>query len=231
MLGSYGSGAVMAVPAHDSRDAEFAATHGLPVRVVVAPPDGATAAAGEAFTGDGVAVASACPATGLALDGLDSPAARAATLAWLEAAGTGSRRVNYKLRDWLFARQRYWGEPFPIVYEEGSDEPRAVDAASLPLVLPPVEDFKPTGTPDPPLARVPGWSTYTDPDTGRTMVREASTMPQWAGSCWYYIRYLQARSMRGRRGFGCHGFWVQVLREVQGRPCLLAPAAPAATSR
>ena len=208
VLGTYGSGAVMAVPAHDDRDAAFAAAYGLPVRAVVVPAggggkEGASVAAADpaadpgapppAFTGDGVCVASSNPAAGLTLDGLASPTARAAVTAWLEASGAGGPRVNFKLRDWLFARQRYWGEPFPIVYKAADGEaaaPEALPESALPLTLPPMVNFQPSGTPDPPLATAADWITFTDPATGVEYRREASTMPQWAGSCWYYLRYL-----------------------------------------
>ena len=214
VLGSYGTGAVMAVPAHDARDAEFARTHSLPtVEVVVAEAAAAAAAAAEEdeegekeqetdrspgspsiFTSDGVCVSSS--GAGLDLDGLSSREARAKVGGFLSERGRGGPRVSYKLRDWLFARQRYWGEPFPIAYsaegdDEGRDHPLAIGEAELPLVLPPTDDFSPNGTPDPPLAALAEWVHFVDPKTGMKLVRETSTMPQWAGSCWYYIRYLQ----------------------------------------
>ena len=205
VLGSYGTGAVMAVPAHDARDAEFAKAYSLPtVEVVVEAAaevaaakkegEGKTDDAASIFTSDGVCVSSS--GSGLVLDGLPSAEARAKVAAFLSAKGRGSARVSYKLRDWLFARQRYWGEPFPIAYSaEGDDEakdlPLAIDESELPLVLPPTDNFSPNGTPDPPLAALTDWVNFVDPKTGKKLVRETSTMPQWAGSCWYYIRYLQ----------------------------------------
>ena len=215
VLGSYGTGAVMAVPAHDTRDADFARTHSLPtVEVVVEAAKAAEAAREEkqkqeeegeegerpessspsaaVFTSAGVCVSSS--GAGLDLDGLASAEARARVGAFLSERGRGGPRVSYKLRDWLFARQRYWGEPFPIAYgaeDEGQDLPLAIDEADLPLVLPPTDDFSPNGTPDPPLAALHEWVNFVDPKTSRKLVRETSTMPQWAGSCWYYIRYLQ----------------------------------------
>ena len=209
VLGSYGTGAVMAVPAHDTRDAEFAQAHGLPtVEVVVEAEkeekksDGAASSSSSSsslsssktpFTSDGVCVSSR--GNGLDLDGLRSEEARDKVGAFLAERQRGGPRVSYKLRDWLFARQRYWGEPFPIAYaadgDAFQDSPLPIDESQLPLVLPPTDDFSPNGTPDPPLAALKDWVSFRDPATGRKLVRETSTMPQWAGSCWYYIRYLQ----------------------------------------
>jgi leucyl-tRNA synthetase len=194
VLMGYGTGAIMAVPAHDARDHEFATAFGLPIVEVVAGPEGTDVQA-AAYTGDGVAVNSAN--ADLSLDGLDVSAAKAAIIAWLEAEGLGAGKVQYKLRDWLFSRQRYWGEPFPIVYGDDG-EPRALPTEQLPLVLPPMEDFSPKTSddqdsePEPPLGRVEGWSTV-ELDLGdgpRTYRRELNTMPNWAGSCWYELRYL-----------------------------------------
>lgn len=191
VLGGYGSGAIMAVPAHDTRDHEFASTFGLPVVRVVSPA-GSTGNGGDElpFTELGVAVGSSFPAAGLELDGLPSAEAGAAVCAWLAEHGAGETRVQYKLRDWLFARQRYWGEPFPVVYPEGSQEAVGISESELPLVLPPTDDFAPSGTPDPPLAKCKEWVAARDPLTGGPAMRETSTMPQWAGSCWYYLRYI-----------------------------------------
>jgi leucyl-tRNA synthetase len=107
---------------------------------------------------------------------------------WLEHEGKGERRVNYKLRDWLFSRQRYWGEPFPIVFVDG--KPQTVSDAELPVVLPELDDFKPSGSPEGPLAKAGAWLEVTDPVTGKRARRETNTMPQWAGSCWYYLRFI-----------------------------------------
>ena len=293
VLGGYGSGAIMAVPGHDSRDLEFAQVGGvgcapclrdglatgrgtagkaaglqgadrpttrrarralpqafnLPVRQVVAADAAAAASSSgseplaEAFTAPGVAVNSASSSSGLDLNGLPTEEAKAAAIAWLEGSGLGHRQVNFKLRDWLFARQRYWGEPFPIVYPDGSEvrarggsmpmfgggwaarplympagswgppealrsalhpprpsrplsahppllqEPSPIAESELPLVLPDTDDFKPSGTPDPPLAKCTDWVAAADAQ-GRPGRRETSTMPQWAGSCWYYLRYI-----------------------------------------
>jgi len=181
MMG-YGTGAIMAVPAHDDRDFEFATQFSLPILQVVAQEGLAgEAAAAACFAGEGVAVNSAF------LDGLPTAEAKAKITAWLEEPGLGRKTVNYKLRDWLFARQRYWGEPFPIVWENGRH--RALDESELPVRPPSLEDFKPTGTPEPPLSKATDWVRYSD-----TATRELNTMPQWAGSCWYYLRYCDARN-------------------------------------
>ncbi|KAI8470252.1 MAG: hypothetical protein J3K34DRAFT_262668 [Monoraphidium minutum] len=190
VLGSYGSGAIMAVPGHDARDFEFARRFGLDVKRVVAAPgsSGGGGAEGLPFTDAGVAVASS--SGGLKIDGLATPEAKAKAAEWLEASGHGRRQVNYKLRDWLFARQRYWGEPFPIIFPEGGGGPVAVPEGELPLTLPDTDDFKPSGTPESPLANITDWVNTTDPETGKPARRETSTMPQWAGSCWYYLRFI-----------------------------------------
>ena len=192
VLATYGTGAIMSVPAHDDRDHEFAGTYGLEIVTVVEPADGSAAAGGGLFTGDGRAVASG-PYTGLATR--DFIARVAADLA---TAGLGRPAVNYKLRDWLFSRQRFWGEPFPILHEIDADgNPtgviRAVEASELPVGLPELTDFRPGDTPDPPLSRSgPEWL-YVERD-GRRYKRETNTMPQWAGSCWYYLRFLDPKN-------------------------------------
>ena len=204
VLMDYGTGAIMAVPAHDQRDLEFARAFGLPVRAVLRPPDEwfgqhslpAGAPAGQwpqAFTGDG----RYAPVPGPPLPGLGRDAAIEATIGWLERRGTGRRERRHRLRDWLFSRQRYWGEPFPIVYDEHG--PVALPESMLPVLLPEMTDFRPAtadgdelAEPVPPLARVPGWGTVTLDlgDGPKAYRRELNTMPQWAGSCWYYLRYL-----------------------------------------
>ncbi len=187
VLATYGTGAIMAVPAHDSRDHEFATAFGLPITTVVEPVDRA-ASPGECFTGEGRAVASG-PYTGLSTREFIARVA-----ADLDEAGLGRPAVNYKLRDWLFSRQRFWGEPFPILHElDEAGRPtgivRPVDAADLPVPLPDLADFRPGDTPDPPLARAPESWLFVERD-GRRYRRETNTMPQWAGSCWYYLRFL-----------------------------------------
>ncbi|QDZ26111.1 leucine--tRNA ligase [Chloropicon primus] len=203
VLGSYGSGAVMAVPAHDQRDFEFAEENGLDVEWVVKPQtkkgkkgqgEGeAEPEASGAFTKDGVSFNSSNPSTGLSLDGLETHKAKEAVLAWLEQHGCGKKQVNYKLRDWLFARQRYWGEPFPIVYDKSNpDVPIPLSPSDLPLTLPDVESYEPTGTGESPLAGVRDWVEVSM--DGKEYLRETNTMPQWAGSCWYYLRFLDPKN-------------------------------------
>jgi leucyl-tRNA synthetase len=180
VLMGYGKGAIMAVPGHDSRDHAFARAFNLPiVRVVTGGGD----IQEEAWEGDGTLVNSP------PLDGMPSAAAKTAAIAWLEARGAGHAQVQYRLRDWLFSRQRYWGEPLPILHRgDGSVVPLPDEA--LPLLPPELEDYKPTSTGEPPLARAPQWVRTTDPATAEPALRETNTMPQWAGSCWYYLRYL-----------------------------------------
>jgi len=191
VLASYGTGAIMAVPAHDGRDFEFARTFGLAVTTVVEPVD-RQAHADELFTGEGRAVNSG------AYTGLGTREFITRIAADLQTAGLGRPAVNYKLRDWLFSRQRFWGEPFPILHEiDGEGKPtgglRAVDPAELPVALPELTDFKPGDTPDPPLSRSPDTWLFVERD-GRRYRRETNTMPQWAGSCWYYLRFLDPRN-------------------------------------
>jgi leucyl-tRNA synthetase len=180
VLAGYGTGAIMAVPAQDQRDFEFAEKFGLPIiRTVQPPPDFDNK---SAWLGDGIAINSGF------LNGKNVEQAKAAMIEWLEREGKGERRVNYKLRDWLFSRQRYWGEPFPIVFVD--DKPQSVADSALPVLLPDLEDFKPSGSPEGPLAKAGTWLQTTDPATGKSARRETNTMPQWAGSCWYYLRFI-----------------------------------------
>jgi leucyl-tRNA synthetase len=183
VLWGYGTGAIMAVPAHDTRDHEFATTFGLPIRVVVQPTDGSDPIG---FTGDGVAVNSPL------IDGLPTREAKQKITAWLKERGVGEARVNYKLRDWLFSRQRYWGEPFPVIHVDGQPKPLSADA--LPVLLPEVATYKPSGTGESPLSTIAEWVNTTDPETGRPALRETNTMPQWAGSCWYYLRFIDPKN-------------------------------------
>lgn len=175
---NYGTGAIMAVPAHDERDNEFATKFGIPIIEVVKAPEGNTE---QCFTGSGIAINSGF------LDGLPTPEAKARIIAWLEEKGIGKKTINFKLRDWLFSRQRYWGEPFPIVWKDGRHE--AIAESALPLLAPELEDYKPSGTPEPILSKATAWV-----DLGNGVTRETNTMPQWAGSCWYYLRYCDARN-------------------------------------
>jgi leucyl-tRNA synthetase len=184
VLVSYGTGAIMAVPAHDQRDWEFAVAFDLPIIPVVTDQEGAAPDVSEgAVDTAGFAMNSG------AFDGTPTEDFKVAITAWLGERGVGKKAVNYRLRDWLFSRQRYWGEPIPILHlEDGST--KAVPYEELPLVLPEVEDYKPSGTGESPLASLESWVATTDPETGRPARRETNTMPQWAGSCWYYLRYL-----------------------------------------
>ncbi len=180
VLMGYGTGAIMAVPAHDERDFEFATKFSLPIRYVVAPT--ATKSCepiSGCFTGEGAAIHSPL------IEGLPTAEAKRQITAWLEKEGAGRLAIHYKLRDWLFSRQRYWGEPFPIIWEQGQHYP--LDSTSLPLCQPEVADFKPTDTGEPPLARAKEWVHYSD-----AAHRETNTMPQWAGSCWYYLRFCDS---------------------------------------
>ncbi len=180
VLASYGTGAIMAVPAQDQRDFEFAEKFGLPVVRTVQPPpdfDGKSA-----WLGDGIVINSGF------LNGKTVEQAKAAMIEWLEREGKGQRRVNYKLRDWLFSRQRYWGEPFPIVFVDG--KPQTVGDSELPVLLPELAEFKPSGSPEGPLAAAGAWLETIDAATGKKARRETNTMPQWAGSCWYYLRFI-----------------------------------------
>ena len=197
VLASYGTGAIMAVPAHDDRDWAFAQKFGIPIIPVIKPDEKKAAAAGVSledvvagkacWTGEGNLFNSSNEE--ISLDGLTVGKSIPKMAEWLAVKGFGKPAVQYKLRDWLFSRQRYWGEPFPIVHmDDGTTQ--LIPAADLPLTLPEMEDFKPTGTGEPPLSKATQWLRYTDPATGKQGWRETNTMPQWAGSCWYYLRYI-----------------------------------------
>lgn len=178
VLISYGTGAIMAVPAHDERDYEFAVKFDLPIKEVVAGGD----VTSEAYTGDGLHVNSEF------LDGLNKEEAISTMIKWLEEKEIGTKKITYRLRDWLFSRQRYWGEPIPIIHwEDGTMS--AVKEEELPLILPKATDIKPSGTGESPLANISEWVNVTD-ENGRKGRRETNTMPQWAGSSWYFLRYI-----------------------------------------
>jgi leucyl-tRNA synthetase len=200
VLASYGTGAIMAVPAHDTRDLEFARKFDLPVRIVVRAPAG-TESLG--FVEDGRNINSGF------LDDLPTPEAKRKILAWLEEKDCGRRTINYKLRDWLFSRQRFWGEPFPIIWRNGRHE--ALPDSSLPLQLPELADFRPTGTGEPPLAKATDWVKL--PDGG---VRETNTMPQWAGSCWYYLRFMDAANDRTFCNPRAERYWMGTEKAAPG---------------
>ncbi|MDP5005566.1 MAG: leucine--tRNA ligase [Verrucomicrobiales bacterium] len=191
MMG-YGTGAIMAVPAHDERDFEFAKKFDLPVIQVVQPNDDSD---WQGYTNPGTAVSSGF------LDGLPTAEAKAKIIAWLESEGLGKRRIQFKLRDWLFSRQRYWGEPFPIIWENGQHA--AIPDSELPLLQPELEDFKPTGDPRGPLIKATDWIAYSP-----TAQRETNTMPQWAGSCWYYLRYCDPKNTERFISKEAEAYWL-----------------------
>ncbi len=208
VLAGYGTGAIMAVPAHDERDFEFAQQFQLPVIQVVEPSDNrevtlpwcelglATGSANDSFS----------------LNGMESSAAKRAMSSWLQSQGKGRPTIQYKLRDWLFSRQRYWGEPFPIVWrnaETGESLHEALPEEALPLIPPPLDDYKPTSDGQPPLARAEAW--VREPQGA---IRETNTMPQWAGSCWYYLRYLDPRNAGAAVGSAAEQYWMG----TQGNP-------------
>ena len=204
VLMGYGTGAIMAVPAHDARDHAFARQHGLPIVEVVRPPDHAVDVQEHAFEGTGVAVNSDF------LDGLDTEAAKRRMISELESRSMGRREVSYKLRDWLFSRQRYWGEPFPLVY--GSDgRVHPVPEDELPVTLPEMPDFNPSETGEPPLAKAEQWRRLP-----HGVVREVNTMPQWAGSCWYYLRYCDPDNDRQLVSPEAERYWMPVDLYVGG---------------
>jgi len=217
VLVGYGTGAVMGVPAHDERDFAFANLYQLPI---VAVKQADTADAQEAllagklcWTGDGPAIHSTHD--GLFLDGLYTEAAKESMLIWLEKHGKGKRTVNYKLRDWLFSRQRYWGEPIPILhFADGTMRPLSLD--ELPLVPPALEDYKPAASGQSPLAKVRNWVEITDPKTGKKALRETNTMPQWAGSCWYYLRFCDPHNTEQAWSLDAEKYWMPVDLYVGG---------------
>jgi leucyl-tRNA synthetase len=189
VLMGYGTGAIMAVPGHDERDFEFATTFNLPIARVVSPADAVLDPSAPMIAAEvepGISVNSANAE--ISLDGLATSEAKKAITGWLAGRGLGRKTVNYKLHDWLFSRQRYWGEPFPIILDR-NDRAHAVPASELPVRLPELADFRPSGKPEPPLGKVTDWVRYSN-----ALVRETNTMPQWAGSCWYFLRYLDPRN-------------------------------------
>ncbi len=195
VLASYGTGAIMAVPAHDERDFDFAKVFNLPIVQVVAAADSEAARTASPdpvpYTGSAAFtdIATGVMVSSGFLTGLSVADARPKMIAWLEEHKVGQAKTQYKLRDWLFSRQRYWGEPFPVIHwADGTNT--LVPEEDLPLTLPELVDYKPTGTGEPPLAKATEWVNVTDPKTGKKGVRETNTMPQWAGSCWYYLRYI-----------------------------------------
>lgn len=205
VLISYGTGAIMAVPGHDERDWEFATKFKLPIVEVLKGGNVEEAA----FTGDGEHVNSDF------LDGLGKQEAIDKVIAWLEDKKLGTKKINYKLRDWLFSRQRYWGEPFPILkFDDGTV--RCLDADELPVELPEVEKYEPSGTGESPLATIDDWLYLTDPKTGKKARRETNTMPQWAGSCWYYLRFIDPTNTEKPWDQDLEKYWMPVDLYVGG---------------
>jgi leucyl-tRNA synthetase len=201
VLMGYGTGAIMSVPGHDERDFEFAKKFDLPIREVVRPPSGAKGLEqGVCFAGDGVAIHSP------AWDGLATPDAKKRSVEILEERQRGRARTTYRLRDWLFSRQRYWGEPFPLVHARDGSV-RLVPDSELPVVLPDMDDFKPSSDGSAPLARAKEWLNATDAATGEHMRRETDSMPGWAGSCWYYLRFMDPANSALPVGQEAERYW------------------------
>ena len=221
VLGAYGTGAIMAVPAHDERDFEFAQKFALPIVQVVSKDGSLSDRVEQVFSEDGIAVRSG------QFDGQATPVAKTKIIAFLEAEGIGRRRVNYKLRDWVFSRQRYWGEPIPIyfpvntagdprrgdAYEIDYKTPIAVEDSELPLLLPALEDYRP-GDPQGPLVRATDWRFFQK--DGKWFARETNTMPQWAGSCWYYLRFLDPANSAALVSKEAYDAWMPVDLYVGG---------------
>lgn len=205
VLASYGTGAIMAVPAQDERDWEFAEAFDLPIVRTVQPEKGFT---GKAYTGDGPAINSDF------LNGMGIDEAKKTMIQWLEDHGMGTKAINYKLRDWLFSRQRYWGEPFPILHTDQGPVPLTED--QLPLELPVVDKYQPTGDGEPPLANATQWVNTIDSTTGKPAKRETNTMPQWAGSCWYYLRFISPDWEGGPVDPDYESYWMPVDLYVGG---------------
>jgi len=205
VLATYGTGAIMAVPGQDERDWEFAEKFDLEIVRTVKPPQDFD---GKAYTGEGKAINSEF------LNGLGVDEAKEKIIDWLEEHDAGKKAVNYKLRDWLFSRQRYWGEPFPIIHVDG--EPKPVDKDNLPVTLPEMDDFEPTDDGNPPLAKATDWVNTEDPETGKPAKRETNTMPQWAGSCWYYLRYCSPEFQDGPVDPDEENYWMPVDMYVGG---------------
>jgi len=223
MMG-YGTGAIMAVPAHDTRDFEFAVKFKIAVKCIIDPDKTELKSAGinlddvlngkACWTGNGTLINSSND-SGLDINGLEVTRAKEKTSEWLEGKSLGQKAVNYKLRDWLFSRQRYWGEPFPVIHmEDGSI--KLVDDCELPVELPEMNDFHPAETGESPLANAEDWLNYTDPETGMKGRRETNTMPQWAGSCWYYLRYIDPDNSEAPFSVEKEKYWMPIDLYVGG---------------
>ncbi len=214
VLMGYGTGAIMAVPCHDTRDFEFANTFSLPVKCIMEPAVAdkdirKNVLAGQAcWTEDGTYINSSDPETGLDINGLSKEPGIAKTLEWLKANELGNPAINYKIRDWLFSRQRYWGEPFPVIHWEDG-EITLLDEADLPLQLPELEKYEPGSDGESPLANSTEWVNVTD-SRGRKGRRETNTMPQWAGSCWYYLRYIDPQNDEEPFSSKKESYWMPV---------------------
>ncbi|MBN2214544.1 MAG: leucine--tRNA ligase [Bacteroidales bacterium] len=214
VLTGYGTGAIMAVPAHDTRDFEYAKKFNIPIRPIM-DPEGADektrrqVLAGDAcWTEDGIYINSADPSRGLDINGLNKEAGISKIIGWLEEKGIGEAKVNYKLRDWLVSRQRYWGEPFPVIHWEDG-EISVLDDYELPLKLPELEKYQPGESGESPLANAGNWLKVKDKN-GRTGRRETNTMPQWAGSCWYYLRFIDPQNDREPFSKEKEKYWMPV---------------------
>ncbi len=210
VLINYGTGAIMAVPGHDERDWEFAKTYDLPIVEVVSGGN----VHEQAFTDNESGRIVHSTNESVSLDGLSVTEAKKKITTWLESNDLGQKTVNYKLRDWLFSRQRYWGEPIPIIHTNGTH--KAISEDYLPLTLPEVEKYEPSGTGESPLSGITEWVNTVDPDTGLPAFRETNTMPQWAGSCWYYLRYISPDYTHGPVDPEKEKYWMPVDMYVGG---------------
>ncbi len=211
VLMGYGTGAIMAVPAHDTRDFEFATKFGLPILQVVQPEDPQKDWRG--FIDDGISVHS--DGLGISITGLKTPVAKQKITRWLEEKKLGKEAVQYKLRDWLFSRQRYWGEPIPVVHCKKCGTV-LIPENELPLRLPEMKDYTPSGNAEPPLAKAKDWLQCQCPKCGGPATRETNTMPQWAGSCWYYLRYLDPKNKKALIDPPKEKYWMNVDLYVGG---------------
>jgi leucyl-tRNA synthetase len=218
VLMNYGTGAVMAVPAHDERDFEFAKEFALKISPVIDPGQAFEARedvlhGNACFGGEGQMIHS--EHASLSLMGLESSEAKKAVIAYLEKKGAGEGTIQYKLRDWLFSRQRYWGEPFPILHFQDGTK-RVLDASELPLCPPELKDYKPSASGESPLATARSWVEIVDLKTGKKALRETNTMPQWAGSCWYYLRFCDPKNDKEAWGEEAEKYWMSVDLYVGG---------------
>jgi len=219
VLAHYGTGSVMAVPAHDERDFEFATKFDLPIVCVYDPDTDDEEIRKKVFDGkycwteDGACINSSFE--DLSLNGLNIADAKEKMIEWLVEKKKGERSIQYKLRDWLFSRQRYWGEPIPVLhFEDGAT--RALEIDELPLCPPTLEDYKPSPTGESPLAKVKGWVEIKDPKTGKKAFRETNTMPQWAGSCWYYLRFCDPHNDQEAWSQSSENYWMPIDLYVGG---------------